>query len=173
MKRLPLVSVVTPVLNRRALIERCLRSVSAQSYGAIEHIVVDGGSTDGTVDAIASFQSDKDLRWISRADGGMYEAVNRGLSMARGEIVAYINSDDVYLPWSVEAAVEGLRNGVDLVFGDLGVLIRGTGRPGFSLQFYPRFDLRYYTYEATLAQPTVFFRRGLLDALGPFDTSYG
>jgi glycosyltransferase involved in cell wall biosynthesis len=117
--------------------------VAAQTYPNVEHIVVDGGSTDGTIEIVEAFESSHALRWISEPDGGMYEAVNKGLRLARGALLAYVNSDDMYLPWSVEVAAEQLSRGADLVFGDMGLLTRGwkTFRP----QFYRPFDLNYYT----------------------------
>jgi GT2 family glycosyltransferase len=166
----PLVSIVTPVLNRAGSIRACLASVSAQTYPNVEHIVVDGGSTDGTIETVEAFESFHALRWISEPDGGMYEAVNKGLRLARGTLLAYVNSDDMYLPWSVEVAAEQLSRGADLVFGDMGLLTRGweTFRP----KFYRPFDLNYYTHFETIGQPTVFWSSEVTKRLGDFDTSY-
>ncbi len=166
----PLVSIVTPVLNRASVIGSCLGSVATQDYPNIEHIVVDGGSTDGTLEVLESFAR-PGFRYVSGPDGGMYEAINRGLAMAKGEILCYLNSDDLYLPYTVGAAVEGLA-GLDLVYGDLGVIDTGAGDASFYPQFYRRFDLNHYTHHATLAQPTVFWRRSVTERIGPFDTSF-
>jgi hypothetical protein len=104
----------------------------------------------------------------------MYEAINKGLSIARGEILAYLNSDDLYFPWSVDVAVRALQPGIELIYGDLGILLaKANGEPGaFSIQFYPDFDLRYYSFVGVLGQPTVFWRRSLTEKIGPFDTRY-
>jgi len=166
----PLVSIITPVLNRADTIRACLRSVSAQTHPNLEHIVVDGGSTDGTVQIIESFQSNHALTWISEPDDGMYGAINKGLRLAKGAVVAYLNSDDVYLPWSVEVAEAHLASGVDLVYGDMGILKRG--RRIFLPQFYEPFDLNYYTHFTTIGQPTVFWRSDMTSHIGYFDTSY-
>jgi hypothetical protein len=168
-----LVTIITPVLDRGSSIAACLASVAGQSYGNVEHIVVDGGSTDGTLDVLRSFSTDRSLRWVSGKDEGMYDAINKGIAMAEGEILAYLNSDDLYLPWSVEVAIEALEHGADLVYGDLG-LIRRVDRAGsaFSLQFYPDFDIRYYTHTGTIAQPTAFWRKTLTDRIGTFDSGY-
>jgi len=163
--------VITPVLDRASTIGACLASVANQTYGSIEHIVVDGGSSDGTAEILGDHRS-SGFRWMSEPDDGMYDALNKGLGLARGEIVCYLNSDDLYLPWCVEEAVEGLRRGADLVYGDLVVLNRLQGRPRLYFQFYPRFDLRYYTHIAVIGQPAVFWRRSLTDRIGTFDTTY-
>jgi glycosyltransferase involved in cell wall biosynthesis len=175
-KDAPLVSIITPVLNRADSIKRCLESVANQSYRPIEHIVVDGGSSDGTLKLVEQHQPrDMMFQWISECDEGMYDAINKGMGLARGEVVAYLNSDDLYFPWSVEIAVRGLRPSVDIVFGDLGVLQVGHGgrTPTFYLQFYPEFDLRYYSFVGSIAQPTAFWRRRISERIGGFDTSYG
>ncbi len=169
----PLVSIITPVLNRESTLPSCLASVAAQTYPHIEHIVVDGGSTDGTLDILRSFSTARPPQWITEKDEGMYDALNKGLSLAAGDVLAYLNSDDLYLPWSVDVAVEELRKGRDLVYGDLGVLtLRGEVKSKFWVQFYPPFDLRYYTHVATMGQPAVFWRRSLTDEIGRFDTNY-
>lgn len=165
----PLVSVVTPVLNRRDTLVGCLQSVADQTYPRVQHIVVDGGSTDGTIELL---EKQPDIRWISEPDTGMYNAINKGLAMCEGNVIAYLNSDDLYLPYSVEVAVTALMNGHDLVYGDLGVLTREKQPVGFYPQFYRDFDLNYYTHFATLAQPTVFWSKDLMDRIGTFDESY-
>lgn len=170
----PLVSIITPVLNRVETMRTCLASVEAQSYRPIEHIVVDGGSTDGTVELIGAHGSSHGFHWISAPDAGMYDAINKGISLAQGEVIAYLNSDDLYLPWSVDVAVGALEPGIELVYGDLGVLSADTnGRPStFTIQFYPDFNLRYYSFVGTIGQPTAFWRRSLTEKIGDFDLRY-
>ena len=170
--RPPLVSIVTPVLNRVSSIGLSLASVAAQTYDNVEHIVIDGGSTDGTIDTIRAFADDGHrIRLLSEQDNGMYDAVNKGLALAEGDVLAYLNSDDVYLPWSVELAVRTLASGADFAFGDLGVF-RCRDRMTFMLEFYAPFDLNHYTYFRNLGQPTVFWQRSAYEALGGFDDSY-
>jgi glycosyltransferase involved in cell wall biosynthesis len=170
----PLVSIITPVLNRAGIIGGCLDSVAAQTYEPIEHIVVDGGSTDGTLELLERHRPLHDFRFISEPDGGMYEAINKGISLARGDVLAYLNSDDLYLPWSVDVAVRALTPSTELVYGDLGVFrVASNGHPRhFRIQFYPDFNLRYYSFVAVLGQPTVFWRRSLTERIGLFDTGY-
>ena len=120
MSELPLVSIVTPTFERAHFIERTIRSVAGQSYPHVEHIVVDGASKDGTAALLERCATQYNLRWVSEPDRGMYDAINKGLRMARGEIVAYLNSDDLYFPWSVERVVDAFRQDIatDLVYGD-------------------------------------------------------
>lgn len=93
----PLVSVVTPSYNQGQFIEETLTSVAEQSYDHIEHIVVDGGSADGTLDILKRYEGQYDLTWVSEDDDGQAQAINKGFSMADGEVVAWLNSDDLYL----------------------------------------------------------------------------
>lgn len=167
----PLVSVITPVLNSAETLEMTLSSVAAQTYPNVEHIVVDGGSTDGTIEILRRFSSSVRLRWLSEPDTGMYAALNKGMTLASGEVMSYLNSDDLYLPWSVERAVSALSlKAADLVYGDLLVLVkkRGVVRDA-RIQFYPEFRARVYAHEVNLAQPTVFWHRRVPGAVGGFD----
>src|ERR1043166_5067752 len=105
----PLVSIVTPTMNRSRLLESTLRSVRAQTYPAVEHIVMDGGSSDGTTALLRAYEPTYRMRWQSAPDGGMYYAINEGLRQANGEILAYLNSDDLYFPWTIGVVVEAFR----------------------------------------------------------------
>jgi glycosyltransferase involved in cell wall biosynthesis len=166
----PLVSIVTPVLNRASTVGLALASVAAQTYPNIEHIVVDGGSIDGTVEILKRFVSPLDFHWVSEADRGMYEAINKGFSLARGEMLAYINSDDLYLPWSVEVAVSHLSTArADIVYGDMGMLRRARN---FRPKFYRPFDIAYYTHFEAIGQPSVFWKAAVTDRIGHFDETY-
>jgi glycosyltransferase involved in cell wall biosynthesis len=114
----PLVSIITPSFNSGNFIERCIQSVLAQNYPAIEHIVVDGGSKDSTLSIIEKY-NDK-LRWISEPDRGQSNAMNKGIRMAKGEIIGWINADDYYLPGAVQAVVGEFVacSDVSMVHGD-------------------------------------------------------
>lgn len=172
---LPKVSIVTPSFMRAGFIRMCLESVATQDYPNIEHIVVDGGSDDSTPEILREYEQRCGIRWISEPDGGMYEAINKGLSMATGEIVAYLNTDDAYLPWTVRSAVDALgRSCADAVFGDLLVVHQeseSTGMTAF-VQFYDPFEMFRYTFVGTIGQPTVFWRREVTQKLGPFSSDY-
>jgi glycosyltransferase involved in cell wall biosynthesis len=103
----PKLSIVTPSLNQASFLERTIRSVLDQDYENLEYLVVDGGSTDGSVEIIERY-ADRLAWWVSEPDEGQTDALNKGLERATGEIVAYINSDDYYLPGAFNAAVEAL-----------------------------------------------------------------
>lgn len=167
----PLVSIVTPTLNRADLLERTLRSVRNQSYANMEHIVVDGGSSDRTLDLLRRYEATYPLRWSSEPDGGMYEAINKGMRQASGEILAYLNSDDLYLPWAIEVVVEKFARHpeADFVFGAAIDVDDRTGRQTFNFQ--QPFNADYIQRSGFLCQPTVFWRRRVLQEEGAFDES--
>jgi glycosyltransferase involved in cell wall biosynthesis len=165
----PLVSIVTPTLQRADLLERTLRSVRAQTHSCVEHVVVDGGSTDGTLELLERHAGTYNLRWISEPDRGMYDAINKGLRMATGEILGYLNSDDLHFPWTVEAAVEAFANhpGADAIYGDI-IRMDEIGQRVVPV-FVPPFDRRAMAAYGTLSQPAVLLRRRVIDELGGFD----
>jgi glycosyltransferase involved in cell wall biosynthesis len=167
----PLVSVVTPTRNQAEFIDATLRSVAGQTYARIEHIVIDGASTDGTLDVLRRFERSHPLRWISEPDEGMYDALNHGLGMANGEIVAYLNSDDLLLPWAVETAVEHLMAHPEtvLVFGDALQIDHLSGLARFFFQ--PPFRIDYLRSIGSFAQPATFWRREIHDVIGLFDAT--
>jgi len=96
MRDKPLVSIVTPSYNQGRFIEDTILSVKNQDYPNIEHIVVDGGSTDNTLDILKKYEGTYNMRWISEPDEGQSDAINKGFRMAKGEIIGWLNSDDVY-----------------------------------------------------------------------------
>ena len=165
----PLVSIVTPTLNQAAFIEATLVSVMNQDYRSVQHIVVDGGSSDGTQDILERYQDRYDLSWTSGADGGMYEAVNRGMSGADGAILAYLNSDDLYLPWTIATVVRRFERDptVGVVYGDALLLDDASRRA--RLAFYPPFTRAFVLRAGSLIQPTVFWRRAAYEAIAGFD----
>ncbi|MDQ3879268.1 MAG: glycosyltransferase [Actinomycetota bacterium] len=165
-----LVSVVTPTLDRREMLRGTLDSIAAQSYGAIEHIVVDGGSRDGTLDLLEQ-RRDPRVRWTSEPDDGVYDAVNKGLRMARGDYVCYVNSDDRLFPYALAVAVAAFEAApsVAFVYGDLVTVDAATGRG--TLKLLPPFDRHALFRGRLIGQPAAFWRRDLHERIGFFDTA--
>jgi glycosyltransferase involved in cell wall biosynthesis len=143
--------------------------VRRQSYPRREHIVMDGGSTDGTLEILEAAARASPLTWRSEPDDGMYDAINRGFRLAEGDVLGYLNSDDRLAPWALETVVRVFEAdpGVGVVFGDA-VELSPAGVE-LKLQIPFRADLlgRY----GSLAQPAVFWRRELLERHGGFDSA--
>lgn len=119
----PLISVVTPSLNQARFIRDSLMSVQLQNYKNFEHLIIDGMSTDGTVDILRNLTADKVQRnvlWISELDSGQSEALNKGFRQAKGEIIGWLNSDDCYRPGCFEHVVRTFEDNpeIDIVYGD-------------------------------------------------------
>ena len=95
----PTISIVTPSYNQAQFIEDTIQSVLGQGYPNLEYVVIDGGSTDGSVDIIRRY-AERLKYWTSERDGGQYDAINRGFAHTTGEIMAWLNSDDKYTPWA-------------------------------------------------------------------------
>jgi glycosyltransferase involved in cell wall biosynthesis len=167
----PLVSIVTPSFNQMDYLEDAIRSVLAQDYPTIEYIVVDGGSTDGSIEIIRKY-SHRLAWWISEPDEGQAEAINKGMEHANGEIVAWLNSDDLLLPGAVSQAVQALSHNptTGFVFGDA-ITIDQEGKPIKKLAF-PDWDTIDLLSFRIICQPAVFIRRENYLRSGGLDTNY-
>jgi glycosyltransferase involved in cell wall biosynthesis len=161
----PLVSIVTPSYNQAAYLEATLRSVLEQEYPNIEYLVVDGASTDGSVEIIQRF-SHRLTWWVSEKDSGQSEAINKGFHRARGEFVGWLNSDDVYLPGAVAAAVKSFSSHpqAGVVYGDA-LAIDARGQP-FNLMCARQFTLVDLMAFNIIYQPAAFMRRSILEQAG-------
>jgi glycosyltransferase involved in cell wall biosynthesis len=165
----PLVSIVTPSLNQGRYIEETIRSVIAQDYPNIEHIVVDGGSTDGTLDVLRRHDR---VRWVSERDRGQAHALNKGFALARGEIFGWLNADDVYLAGAISAAVSALQDtGCGLVHGGWRQIDEdgNTLRDVAPIPFDYRLQLEVRN---GIAQPGSLFTREAFELVGGVDERY-
>ena len=165
----PLVSIVTPSYNHGLYIEATIQSVLQQDYPNLEYIVIDGGSQDDTVEILKRY-ADR-LCWISEPDHGQADAINKGFRMARGEILAWLNSDDTYLPGAVRQAVEYFQKHPDtsMVYGE-GQHVDAAGHLIEPYTTEP-FDYQRLSERCFICQPTVFFRAQVFRDIGPLDTT--
>jgi glycosyltransferase involved in cell wall biosynthesis len=165
----PLVSIVTPSFNQGRYITETIKSVLAQTYENIEYIVIDGGSSDETIDILRKYESDG-LKWLSEPDEGQSDAIQKGFEKARGEIIGWLNSDDVLLPTTVEKVVRAFDGVPDigLVYGDL-LLIDQEGSPITSCSSGPLSLKRLFTKNQQVLQAGSFYRRHYVEQAGGID----
>src|SRR5581483_4916118 len=166
---LPLVTVVTPSYNQAQFIRATIESVLSQDYPNIEYIIVDGGSNDGTSAVVAPYSDS--LRFMSEKDRGQADAINKGFRMARGSIVSYLNSDDLFLPGAVSAAVAALTENPEwgAVFGE-GYRIDASGTVISRFEVTEPYNLwKLVNVSDYILQQTVFWRRDVFDTIGFFD----
>jgi glycosyltransferase involved in cell wall biosynthesis len=164
----PLVSIITPSFNKGPYIEETIQSIRNQTYKNIEHIVTDAGSTDETLSILEKYNND--LKWISEPDRGQSDAINKGWRMAKGEIIAYLNADDTYLPDAVASAVAFFESHPDIhmVYGD-GIITDESGNDPRTIQS-GEFSLKKLVFsQNTLFQPSVFLRKEVFDTIGGVD----
>lgn len=169
---LPSFSIITIVRNGRLFIEQTIRSVLTQSYENFEYIVIDGGSSDGTVDVIKSYES-KLNKWVSEKDEGIADAFNKGLLTASGDYVLFLNSDDHLSNTEVLTKISEsiIENGFpDLIYGDYDILNRESGVVMYhgSVDFSPD----KIKYGQVLPHPCLFTRSSYFEKYGIFDTNF-
>jgi glycosyltransferase involved in cell wall biosynthesis len=167
----PLVSIITPSYNQAAFLEKTMRSVLDQDYPAIEYIVVDGGSDDESVQIIKKYKS-KLAWWVSEKDSGQAEAINKGFIRARGEYVAWLNSDDYLMPGAVSAAVRVLQENPNTSFAFGNVRVVDPSGLVLNTLSYGNWGLDELMSFHIIGQPAVFIRRSTLEISGFLDTSY-
>ncbi len=167
----PLVSIITPSYNQGTFLEETIRSVLSQDYPSLEYIIVDGGSTDNSLEIIQSYAS-KLAWWVSERDKGHADALNKGFAHASGEILAWLNSDDTYRPGAIREAVDYLQAhpGISMVYSDANLIDEQGKNIG-------RFPARQTSYDRMLGgavnipQATTFFWTRLWKQVEPLDLS--
>ncbi|HYG75309.1 MAG TPA: glycosyltransferase family 2 protein [Planctomycetota bacterium] len=161
----PLLSVITAVLNRREKVERMIQSVAAQSYSNIEHILIDGGSTDGTVDVLRRYD-DTLAYWISEPDRGIFDAMNKGMALASGDYVSILNSDDAYAPDCAERVAREIEvTHADVIYGDYIFQLE-------DLNLQKRIVASLNLEKGMTIGHAYFVSRKLLERVGLFDLDY-
>lgn len=174
---LPKISIIIPTLNQARFIEETITSVLTQNYPNLELIVLDGGSTDGTLEILKKYSAS--LTWISEPDKGQVDAINKGLKMVTGDVVAYLNSDDVYTPGALltvgkyffEHPEAQILTGKCLNMDENGVETRSL------IKLYKNFWLKlgidkFLMVLDYVSQPSTFWRTGLIHSIGLFDAEF-
>ncbi len=168
MQEKPLVSIITPSFNQGVFIEETIQSVLSQDYQAIEYIIVDGGSTDSTLEVLRRY--DGKIRWISEPDRGQADAVNKGMGMARGAIIGWLNSDDTYNPGAVGTAVKYFLAHPEIVmlYSDAYFINKSSHIIG---EYQTKgFTLKHLSRRCIICQPSVFMRANVIGDIGRLNT---
>jgi hypothetical protein len=181
---LPRISIVTPSFNQAQFLEETIQSVLSQNYPNLEYVVVDGGSTDGSLEIIKKY-SNRLTWWASERDTGQYAAINKGFAHTTGEVMAWLNSDDKYLPWTFSLLaevmtalpqIEWITSLFHLFWDELGTAVSCEAHPGFSSQLVLRGGTLPgcgWPSWAFLQQESTFWRRSLWEkAAGSIDIKW-
>ncbi len=176
-----MISIITPCYNSEEYIEQCILSVKNQTNSSYEHIIVDGCSTDGTLNVIKKYAGTYNMRYISEPDSGMYDAINKGFKLANGEIFCWLNSDDIYMPWTVESVINCFSN-YDYVSWITGIpsTIDSNGvqffRSGFKIKAYNRKCIlngdHHMRGKGVIQQESTFWRSSLWNKSGGIDLKF-
>ena len=171
MTDLPLVTIVTPSYNQARFLEDTLCSVLEQDYPNIEYLVVDGASDDGSVEIIRRY-ANRLTWWVSEKDSGQSEAINKGMRRAHGEIVGWLNSDDIYFPGAVSEAVAAFKSHPEagLVYGDA-QSIDAESKP-FNVMRARQYTLTDLLAFNIICQPAAFMRRSVLEQVNYLNPDY-
>ena len=173
------ISIITSVYNNKNLIESCINSVTSQTYKDIEYIIIDGGSTDGTVETIKNYKLKiinelENYIFISEKDNGIYDALNKGIKLATGEVVGLLHSDDVFYDNSVLEKVARIfeKKDTDSVYSDLVYVYKDN--PDKVLRYWKAGEFNYSILNRGWMppHPTIFIKKKNYDEFGGFDSSY-
>jgi glycosyltransferase involved in cell wall biosynthesis len=169
----PKISIITPSWNQESFIERTIRSVLDQEYPNLEYIVMDGGSTDGTVEVLRKYEGR--LHWTSEKDKGQTDAINKGITRSTGDIIAYLNSDDIYEPGALRKVADHFNAHPEVMWltGKCRIIDERDREIRRPITAYKNFLLRHYSYSLLLvanpvSQPATFWRRSVISEFGLF-----
>ena len=167
----PRITIVTPSYQQAEFLEQTIQSVLSQNIAGLEYIIADGGSKDGSVEIIHKYEAHL-AWWVSENDNGQSDAVNKGLQHASGDIIGWINSDDYFLPGTLDFVLNYFETHADigLIFGDL-LAVDENGKT-INLIRYGDWGLQDLMRFEVIGQPSVFFRRSILERSGLLDVSF-
>jgi len=169
------ISVITPSYNQADFIKETLQSVAHQGFdGELEHIVIDGGSTDGTIDILKNHSPR--LKWISEKDNGQADAINKGVKLATGNLIGWLNSDDVYIEGALQQVCDFFNKNPNIkwAYGKCKIVDANGKEIWKSITTYKNLNLKKFSYNSLLrenyiSQPAVFFRKEIFTELGPLN----
>ena len=178
-----MISIITPTYNSEEYLEDCIKSIMSQTYTNYEHIIVDGGSLDGTIDIIKKYENKYPVHWISEKDNGMYDAIAKGFKLAKGDIFCWLNSDDMYMPWTLNVISQIIGKEVNgkKIQWCVGLESRYTANGinyvvGKGIKVFPRQFIRRGWHNGCklecLQQESSFWSRELYESVGGIDTIY-
>ena len=168
---LPRITIVTPSYNQAAFLEQTILSVLEQDYPNLQYMVIDGGSTDGSVDIMRRYEDHLDL-WVSEPDQGQYDALRKGFAQATGELLGWLNSDDVYLKEALSTVGQGYtENPGSCIAGPVVNVDMGSGKERLIPQFGITFEnmVKFWEQRYSWHQPGLFFPRAAYEAVGGVD----
>lgn len=170
MSNVPKISVITPSYNQAGFIEETIKSVLVQNYPNLEYIIIDGGSTDGTVDIIEKYAENL-FYYISEKDKGQADAINKGFKIATGDIICWLNSDDIFEPNAFKNVIEAFNNNhSDFIYGDGWLFGQGIRLHNKYAKVKPGIVTEHILkYCDPLHQPSTFWTRAVLDEVGFLD----
>lgn len=172
------ISIITPSYNQKEFIEETIKSVLSQTGDfEIEHIIIDGGSLDGTIEILEKYKND--IIYISEKDNGQTDAVNKGIRMSSGDIIGWLNSDDIYLENTLQSVSDHFKthNDCQWLYGKCKIIDSSGNETRSLITRYKDFHLLRYRYnklliENFISQPAVFFKKSLIDIVGPLNINY-
>lgn len=175
-----MISIITPTYNSEEYLENCILSIKNQMFSDYEHIIVDGRSSDRTLEIIKKYEGTYPMRWISEKDEGMYDAISKGFKMAKGDIFCWLNSDDIYMPWTLETVMAVFQKKEEICWCcGIPAQINEKGQLYFPVtQFitFPQYCIKRGWMDGRrlgcIQQESSFWRKELYESVGGIDKKY-